>query len=222
MALVTIQVLEGLERGKIYSNLSTPVTIGREDDNVIRLNDERVSRFHAKIQEDGDRIILTDLDSTNGTRVNGHPVQLRVLQAGDQVWVGRCLLVYGSPEEIAAVRARIPVKHLDDDYTVHASAPSGSSAEVVEPSIEDYGDLFPSGPPDPPDGLTTAQRAEVSDMLAYTHDEILKVLAAGKQDPRTTAVNPGPVSVEWGAWQDLSRLGMLLATYLRKIAEPEQ
>ena len=85
MARITLQLIEGLERGRVYSEVTTPVTIGREDDNTIRLNDERVSRFHAKIQEDGGRVILTDLESTNGTRVNGHPVQMRVLQIGDQL-----------------------------------------------------------------------------------------------------------------------------------------
>ena len=74
MSLVTFQVLEGLERGDVIRDLPTPVTIGREEDNHLRLNDVRVSRFHAKVQEDGGKIILTDLESTNGTRVNGHPV----------------------------------------------------------------------------------------------------------------------------------------------------
>ncbi len=100
MAQVTLQLLEGLERGLIFRKLNTPVTIGREDENSVRLNDERVSRFHAKIQEDGGKLILTDLESTNGTRINGHPIQMRVLQIGDQIAIGRCLLVYGSPEEI--------------------------------------------------------------------------------------------------------------------------
>ena len=73
MASITLQVLEGMERGTVFDDLQTPISIGREEDNMIRLNDERVSRFHVKIQQDGDRIILTDLESTNGTRVNGHP-----------------------------------------------------------------------------------------------------------------------------------------------------
>ena len=102
MAKVTLQLLEGLERGLMFRDLPTPVTIGREDDNTVRLNDERVSRFHAKIQEDGGQVILTDLESTNGTRINGHPIQMRVLQIGDQIAIGRCLLLFGSPEEITA------------------------------------------------------------------------------------------------------------------------
>src|SRR5262249_32846389 len=102
MPLVTFQVLEGVDKGRVYRDLPTPVTIGREEGNVLRLNDERVSRFHAKVQVDNNEIILTDLDSTNGTRVNNNMVQIRRLRPGDRVAIGRSLLLFGSEDEIAA------------------------------------------------------------------------------------------------------------------------
>src|ERR671939_35074 len=102
MAKVTFQVLEGVDKGRVFRELPTPVTIGREEGNVLRLNDERVSRFHAKIQQNDDDIILTDLESTNGTRVNGSVVQIRRLRPGDRIGVGRSLLLFGSDHEIAA------------------------------------------------------------------------------------------------------------------------
>src|SRR5213593_2671841 len=102
MAKITFQVLEGVDRGRVFRELSTPVTIGREEGNLLRLNDERVSRYHAKIQCDNGEIILTDLESTNGTRVNGNVVQIRRLRPGDRVAVGRSLLLFGSDEEINA------------------------------------------------------------------------------------------------------------------------
>src|SRR2546422_4453610 len=102
MRNVTFLVLEGVDKGRVFRDLPIPVTIGREEGNALRLNDERVSRYHAKVQfEDGD-IIITDLDSTNGTRVNGATVQIRRLRAGDQVSVGRTMLLFGTMEEIAA------------------------------------------------------------------------------------------------------------------------
>src|SRR5436189_737568 len=107
MAKVTFQVLEGVDKGRVFRELTTPVTIGREEGNVLRLNDERVSRFHAKVQQDGGDVILTDLESTNGTRVNGHVVQIRRLRFGDRITVGRSLLLYGSDEEINARRASL-------------------------------------------------------------------------------------------------------------------
>src|SRR3954463_2637255 len=102
MPAVTFQVLEGIDKGRIFRELSTPVTIGREEGNLLRLNDERVSRYHAKVQCDNGEMILTDLESTNGTRVNGNVVQIRRLRAGDRITVGRSLLLYGSEDEIAA------------------------------------------------------------------------------------------------------------------------
>src|SRR5208283_2833599 len=102
MATVTFQVLEGVDKGRTFRDLATPVTIGREEGNLLRLNDERVSRYHAKVQQDGDDIILTDLESTNSTRVNDTVVQIRRLRFGDRVCVGRSMLLFGSNEEIAA------------------------------------------------------------------------------------------------------------------------
>src|ERR1700730_8036398 len=106
-ASVTFQVLEGIDRGRIYREVAVPVTIGREEGNSLRLNDERVSRFHAKVQLAGDDYILTDLESTNCTRVNGTAIQIRRLRVGDRVGVGRSLLLFGSNEEIAARMASL-------------------------------------------------------------------------------------------------------------------
>src|SRR5436305_7063765 len=102
MKTVTFQVLEGVDKGRTFRDLPVPCSIGREEGNVLRLNDERVSRFHAKVQFDGEDVILTDLESTNGTRINGDPVQLRRLLPGDRVCLGRSVLVFGTTEEIKA------------------------------------------------------------------------------------------------------------------------
>src|SRR3974390_2771062 len=99
---VTFQVLEGVDKGRIFPELPIPLTTGPEEGNVRRLNDERISRFHAKVQQDNGDIILTDLESTNGTRVNGNVIQIRRLRPGDRVGVGRSMLRFGSGEEIAA------------------------------------------------------------------------------------------------------------------------
>ena len=93
---VTFQVVDGIDKGRLFPDLAVPFTIGREEGNLLRLNDERVSRFHAKVQVDNEDVILTDLESTNGTRVNGRVVSIRRLQPGDQVCVGRSILLFGS------------------------------------------------------------------------------------------------------------------------------
>ena len=88
MAYITLRVLHGADRGKVYDHLPTPVTIGREEGNSIQLNDERISRYHLKLQHDHDKIVLTDLESTNGTKVNGVSVRSSSLHPGDAVQIG--------------------------------------------------------------------------------------------------------------------------------------
>ncbi|MBT7918609.1 MAG: FHA domain-containing protein, partial [Planctomycetaceae bacterium] len=98
---LTLRVLDGADRGHVYQDLDLPITVGREEGNDIQLNDERISRFHSKIQLDHDRMVLTDLGSTNGTKVNGEDIQLRILRYGDLIAVGRSVLLFGSREQIA-------------------------------------------------------------------------------------------------------------------------
>jgi len=65
-----------------------PVTIGRMADCTIVLTDESVSRRHAEVRRLGSNIVVVDLGSTNGTKVNGGGVKERRLSDGDEVTVG--------------------------------------------------------------------------------------------------------------------------------------
>jgi pSer/pThr/pTyr-binding forkhead associated (FHA) protein len=216
MPSITLQVLEGLERGRFYHDLVPPVSIGREDENTIRLNDERVSRFHAKLQEDAGRIILTDLDSTNGTRVNGRAVQMRVLRPGDQVSIGRCLLLFGSPDEIMARAERGKAAAAANDLVI------GGDEELLEPdgSFRLSGRL-PETAPELPADLTPGQRAQLADLLGHVHDEIRRTLLSSEETP-TAGSGAGltDMRVPGKGWQRLLRLEMDLAIALRRIAEP--
>lgn len=230
MTPITIQVLEGFERGRVFTSLPCPVTIGREEDNTIQLNDERVSRFHAKIQEDGGRVILTDLDSTNGTRINGHPVQMRVLQHGDQLSIGRSLLLYGSPDEIElALRTRLDPSSRDDGdagtepvapgkRTVPAFGSGGQRASI--PALEEpLPELFPQGPPELPGDLRMAQTAQLSDVLAYIHEQLAWLAEQGVESGQGKHTE---MRVDKNTWQRLLRLEMQLARYLRDLSDPRK
>ena len=48
MDQITLRILDGADRGRLYGDIAPPVTIGREEGNTIQLNDERVSRFHLR------------------------------------------------------------------------------------------------------------------------------------------------------------------------------
>jgi len=74
------------------------LTIGRADDNGLVLADLRVSRHHARINVRRRALVLVDLGSTNGVRVNGVRVSEVALGAGDRIELGETVLVV---EEIA-------------------------------------------------------------------------------------------------------------------------
>ena len=65
-----------------------PIVIGRMPECTMVLTDPNVSRRHAEIRRRGSDVVVVDLQSTNGTRVNGIPVRERVLADGDDITVG--------------------------------------------------------------------------------------------------------------------------------------
>ncbi len=69
-----------------------PITIGRLPESTIVINDPNASRRHAEIRRSGNDVVVVDLNSTNGTRVNGATIRERVLNDGDQIVIGTTLL----------------------------------------------------------------------------------------------------------------------------------
>lgn len=236
MSFVTLKILEGIDRGKVYSDLAPPITIGREDDNAVRLNDERVSRFHAKIQQSDGKLILTDLQSTNGTRVNGYPVHIRVLQHGDHIWIGRCLLVYDE-ESRRDKKSTTDLFSLDEqdidnanDVTmaVERSVQQEASgrSEAFDDSDEDFSELFPQGPPALPTGMSPAQKAAVSDLIAFAHAKFAQLIfharevnSDNSEDFSDATDEPG-MFIPARQWQELLKLEMEFATYMNNILDP--
>jgi len=68
--------------------VSSPVRVGRADDNDLVLADPEVSRHHARLERDGQGWRAIDLGSTNGTWVNGVRLDAATIAAGDEVAFG--------------------------------------------------------------------------------------------------------------------------------------
>ena len=225
MAYVTLRVLDGADRGQVYDQLPTPITIGREEGNAIQLNDERISRFHVKIQEDQDKIVLTDLESTNGTRVNGEETQLRILRFGDIVHVGRSVLLYGTRDQISSrldeLKANgIPTSdslEFDLDRLSKKAESSSADFEVAWDNSENLrSTLHLPSPPEEPEGLSPAQAAQVSEILEYLHLRSRSLVQSVKLPEDAVKV-----TLDLDQWQDMLDLHSLLAEYLRKIGDPD-
>ena len=63
--------------------------IGRAPENGIRIDDPSVSSRHAQVNQVGETFHLQDLESTNGTRVNGETITSAALRAGDRIRFGK-------------------------------------------------------------------------------------------------------------------------------------
>jgi hypothetical protein len=92
-----ITVREGDDRRDIVLG-SEPLAIGRDPQNDITLDDRRVSRKHAEIRLRLGRYTLYDLQSTNGTYVNGRRVAEVVLADGDRLSIGGVELQFRATE----------------------------------------------------------------------------------------------------------------------------
>jgi pSer/pThr/pTyr-binding forkhead associated (FHA) protein len=211
MALVNFRVLQGADRGRAHCDLKLPLTIGREEGNTIQLNDERISRYHIKIQEDNQHIILTDLESTNGTRVNGIDCQLRILRFGDVIMMGRSAVLFGSREEIVGTSGE----------KLTSSEPLVPSEKAGEFDVTSYLEIAERRarnrpPPDLPDRLTPSQAAQLSEVIEYVHGQIGRIVAAVRIPEKASIV-----SVDHAIWAELMQTYGRLSQLIRKVGEPE-
>ncbi len=116
--------------------LAEPETvIGREPSNAVAVSDPLVSRRHCFIRRGDDgKIQLSDLESLNGTFVNGVPARERTLEHGDYIKVGSSefiFLLHGSEPETT-----IPLTEAVDEQllTTMSFKVDGDSAIFLQPS----------------------------------------------------------------------------------------
>ncbi len=215
MQTITLRVISGADRGKIFHEIETPITIGREEGNTVQLNDERISRYHVKIQEDDGRLVVTDLDSTNGTRVNGNVCNLKILRYGDTISVGRSVLIVGSSEQVAAWfdsardndlsgGAKINASGLpDDDFDLS----TGLGFKNSHPRVDAVA---------LPRGLTPGQAAELRELLDHIHGGMRSIL-----DEATVDEKAKRVAINLQAWQSLLRTQSEVAELIHAIEDPQ-
>jgi pSer/pThr/pTyr-binding forkhead associated (FHA) protein len=81
---------------RAYALAKPSVTIGRLPECDVVVDDAGASRQHARIRRTESGFVLTDLGSTNGTMVNGEPIQEHVLEHGDRITIGETELEFRS------------------------------------------------------------------------------------------------------------------------------
>jgi pSer/pThr/pTyr-binding forkhead associated (FHA) protein len=219
MATITLRVLDGADRGKVYENIEVPVTIGREEGNTIQLNDERISRFHLKIQKDHDDLVLTDLESTNGSKVNNEEVQLRILRHGDLITIGRSTLIFGTRVEINERLERLSSGGSGQAEKSEGKSKASSEEIAVKDDWQDDPNyqlaLLDLDPPKLPERMSPGQAAQLSELIEFLHMHLRRVVSNVELDHRKKKV---VLTAE--QWQKILDAQARLAEYLRLISNP--
>jgi hypothetical protein len=194
------------------------VTIGREEGNSIQLNDERISRYHLKLQYDNDKIVLTDLESTNGTKVNGEETQVRIVRDGDLISVGRSLLLVGSHSDIdrriAEIAAKLPAAEEARARQMgeRLQRIANHESDVIQDLSEVRTPLLPGGPPPLPERLSPAQSAELAELLNYVQSVLREATEGAVMRPGNEVVE-----LDFAHWQAMLDVQARLAELLRQI-----
>src|SRR5256885_3233394 len=124
-------VLQGPDKGRRFELPDSPALVGR-DSRQLPLTDNTVSRRHAELVPGDEAWDIKDLGSSNGTYINGVRVTNRYsLKLGDQIRVGRTLMVYGAQPGVT--RARGDAVSLDEsmDASIMHTVPSNDDSMVL-------------------------------------------------------------------------------------------
>ena len=121
-----VVVISGPSKGTIVRLSGNQLSVGRDPANHLCLPDRAVSRKHFAISETDAGFHLVDLDSHNGTFVNGIPVRRKLLGHGDTIRVGQCELVFLITEDELLVSRMVQFRdepQLDGGTTISTHMP---------------------------------------------------------------------------------------------------
>jgi len=139
---LVLSVLQGPQKGRRFELPDNePQLIGRSSE-ALELTDQTISRRHAELTPDDGRWHICDLNSANGTYVNGIRIaQRQTLRPGDQIRTGNSLLLFGveapqqfrnAPLEEAAIDVHVEAAFGSNDDSLIMAVPEPSSAAVVQ------------------------------------------------------------------------------------------
>lgn len=135
--MASLFVIRGRDQGRHFTLSEGAQRIGRDPTNSIQLLDSEISRTHAEIvSEDGVEYELVDLQSSNGSTVNGQIVTRQRLSSGDRVQVGQTLMIFTGASQAAALDAAHGVDIVRQHQEAEASRIVSSMPHLVDSAIE--------------------------------------------------------------------------------------
>ena len=116
--MLLLEVTQGAATGSAFELQGELITLGRAPSNRVVLEDAHVSGEHARIVSTGDRVVLQDLRSTNGTRIlrGGGRIELNGVEVAVDLQTGD-VIELGSGEAVTTIRVTIP-EETDDAHVV--------------------------------------------------------------------------------------------------------
>ena len=92
--MASLTVIRGPDRGRRVELTGARTAIGRDANNALQLHDSEASRRHAELERTATGFVVRDLESSNGTVVNGAAVKFVALSTGDQIRIGQTEMVF--------------------------------------------------------------------------------------------------------------------------------
>ncbi|MEX0642415.1 MAG: ATP-binding protein [Pirellulales bacterium] len=135
-------VIQGRDQGTRFQLDEPALTIGRGATNAVQLHDTEVSREHAQLTRRDNVVVIRDLESSNGTFVNGQSIKECDLASGDQLQLGRTLLLFTGVTEghfdDLADKINIVARNVEDDGSriVHSMGQAEGS-EILMPPVDE-------------------------------------------------------------------------------------
>jgi chromosome segregation ATPase len=131
-------ILSGGPKGAAFSLTGINISLGRDDDNAICLDGEFISRHHAVLVRDNGEYYLRDLNSSNGTLLNGLRAQDATLRHGDHIRIGEVEMRYETDprsDELADLLRQLSVAQRQLAETQKQSAERAAELESTRKTL---------------------------------------------------------------------------------------
>ncbi len=167
--MAKLMIVSGKQEGASF-DVNPPIVFGRSDDTDITVPDQRISRSHGKFTREDGIYHLEDLDSSNGTKINGSSIQKQRIEDGDRIEAGETEMVFLlNPDELTAY---------EDEEETNEVEPVEEPSPQEEPDPEDLDDAGAAHPPEPDEPSPEGPSIESEATELLTSEWVLFVLGA--------------------------------------------
>ena len=192
---VRLIVQSGVSKGREIALPRGEIVLGRRKGCNIRLSDARVSRQHCKITFDGKAAVIEDLDSANGTLVNGEKVKQARLNLGDLVQVGGIMFsVAGGRAEVPDEAVAVMGRPQGAPTTSEQESITGAMAAMAEAEGEEAGVDIVALPIEVDLAVPAGEESEAATDAIPVDEEVIEL---AQEDTEESSAGDNVLEIEW-------------------------